>query len=376
MVRILHLADLHLGWEPRFLGERASEWQRERDGVFSAVVDYAISPGSGIGLVLIVGDLFDSHKPSPLLVDEVLRQMKRLVDRGIGVVTVPGNHDEISYPDSVYRKAGVWPGVLVRNPNPERVAILDIGGEKCHIYSLAYTGGLTKTDPSSQEFPRFEEPGWHIAAFHGSLDWDAGDRSLPLSRQALERAGYDYVALGHIHKPGDCPLGRGMAVYPGSLAAKGWSDPGSGQITVASLGAGGVKLERVALKHPGLRPCRTLTADVGQYATEEGLVKSLKAQLQGGDIAYISLTGIASFPIDSEVIKSALADACYYLEVWDQTESYSPQMLDVWAKELTLRGYFVRRMKERLAAAKDERERRIAARALVCGLRALGGDGR
>lgn len=376
MVRILHLADLHLGWEPRFLGPRAGEWQRERDGILSAVVDYAVAPDSGIGLVLIVGDLFDSHKPSPPLVDEVVRQIRRLVDQGIQVVTVPGNHDEISYPDSVYRKADAWPGVLVRNPNPERVATLDVGGEKCHIYSLAYTGGLTKTDLFGQEFPRSDEPGWHIAAFHGSLDWDAGDRSLPLSRQALERAGYDYVALGHIHKPGDCSLGKGMAVYPGSLAAKGWSDPGSGQITVATLGAGGVKVEKVALKHPGLRACRTLTEDVGQYATAEELVKSLKAQLQKDDIAYISLTGIANFPIDPEAIKGALADACYHVEVGDQTESYSPQMLDIWAKEPTLRGYFVRRMKERLAAAKDERERRVAARALVCGLRALGGDGR
>lgn len=377
MVKILHVADLHLGWEPRFLGPRAVEWQRERDGVFSAVVDYALMPGSGIGLVLIVGDLFDSHTPAQPLVDEVLRQIKRLVERGIQVVTVPGNHDEITYPDSVYRReVGAWPGILVQNPNPEHVATLDVGGEKCQIYSLAYTGGLTKTDPPIQEFPRSDKPGWHIAAFHGSLNWNTGDRSLPLSGPALGRAGYDYVALGHIHKPGTYPLGKGLAVYPGSLAAKGWSDPGSGQVTVATLSGGKVELEKVPLNHPACRSCRTLEVDVGQYLSAGDLIAALKAGLRKDEIACISLTGTAGFPVDPEEVKGALTAACYHLEVVDQTDSYSPHMLAAWAKESTLRGYFVRRMEERLAAAMDERERRLVARALLCGLKALRGEGR
>ena len=140
MLKFLHLADLHLGWEPRFLGERAAGWQQERDSILAAVVDYALAPGSGIGLVLIVGDLFDCHNPSQALVNEVMLQLKRLVDQGLQVVTVPGNHDEISYPDSVYRQqANTWPGILVRNPHPAHVATFNVNGETCHLYSLAYT---------------------------------------------------------------------------------------------------------------------------------------------------------------------------------------------------------------------------------------------
>lgn len=375
MVKILHVADLHLGWEPRFLGPRAAEWQRQRDAVFSAVVDYALMPGSGIGLVLIVGDLFDCHTPAQPLVNEVLQQIKRLVECGIQVVTVPGNHDEITYADSIYRReANAWPGILVQNPNPEHVVTLDVSGEKCHIYSLAYTGGLTKTDPPIQEFPRIDKPGWHIAAFHGSLNWNAGDRSLPLSGAALELAGYDYVALGHIHKPSIHSLGKGLAVYPGSLAAKGWSDPGSGQITVATLNDGKVELEKISLDHPGCRVCRTLEVDVGQYSSGSDLIAALKAGLRKDEIVCVSLTGIANFPVDPEEVKGALTEACYHLEVVDQTESYSPDMLAAWAKETTLRGYFVQRMEKRLAAAKDERERRLVARALLCGLKALRGE--
>ncbi len=54
-------------------------------------------------MVIIAGDLFETHKPEPALVEEVVAQLERLERAGVAVVTVPGNHDEITYADSVYR---------------------------------------------------------------------------------------------------------------------------------------------------------------------------------------------------------------------------------------------------------------------------------
>ncbi|HHV57449.1 MAG TPA: DNA repair exonuclease [Firmicutes bacterium] len=375
MVRILHVADLHLGWEPRFLGPKAEEWQRRRDDLLTAVVDYAVAPEHGIDLVLIVGDLFDTHKPGPALVNQVEAQLRRLVEHRRQVVTVPGNHDEISYPDSVYRQAaGVWPGILVQNPQPDLVATLNIRDETCYLYSLAYTGGLTRTDPPIADFPCNGQPGWHIAAFHGSLNWNAGDRSLPLVEAALGRAGYNYVALGHIHKRTERVLGRGVAVYPGGLAAKGWSDPGTGRLTVATLSGSGVRTETVVLDHPGCCTCRTLEVDAGMYGSAAELTDGLKARLGQKDIACVHLTGSPSYPVEPQRLQELLAPCCYYLEVRDETAAAAPGALEAWAREATLRGYFVRRMKARLAAVHDERERRLVSRALTWGLKALGGE--
>lgn len=374
MVRILHVADLHLGWEPRFLGPKAAEWQRRRDDLLPAVVDYAVAPDHGIDLVLIVGDLFDTHRPSPVLVNQVQAQLRRLVEHGRQVVTVPGNHDEISYPDSVYRQAaGVWPGLLVQNPQPDLVAALTIRDETCYLYSLAYTGGLTRTDPPIADFPRNGQPGWHIAAFHGSLNWNAGDRSLPLAEAALGQAGYNYVALGHIHKPLQRPLGRGLAVYPGSLAAKGWHDPGSGKLTVVTLADTGVQVESVPLSHPGCCPCRVLTVDTGPYRSSAELAAAIRSQLPAGTIASVHLTGSPPFSLTVEEIEAVLAPSTYYLEVHDETIMQAEAALAAWAREATLRGAFVRRLHARLAAARDERERRLVSRALTWGLKALGG---
>ena len=120
MLRILHLADLHLGWEPAYLpGEKSNIRRRERDQLLEKTVDYALSPQNNIQAVLIVGDLFEHYRPEGTLVMQVMEQIARLTKAGLLVVTVPGNHDEITYRESVYRQYGDnWPGYLVRNPMP------------------------------------------------------------------------------------------------------------------------------------------------------------------------------------------------------------------------------------------------------------------
>ncbi|HHT01349.1 MAG TPA: DNA repair exonuclease, partial [Firmicutes bacterium] len=227
MIRCLHLADLHLGWEPSFLGPRAAHRQRERDDLLRRIVDYALA--NGVDLVIIAGDLFETHRPPADLADAVRRDLRRLDQAGVAVVTVPGNHDEITYHDSVYRQ-GDWPGVLVQNPTVDKVATLSIKGQDCHFYSLAYTGGLTPSDPLT-EFPRSDEQGFHIAVFHGTLDWNPGERSLPLQSAALAAANYHYTALGHIHRHSVHRSGPGgPLVYAGAVEGKGFHDLGTGQL--------------------------------------------------------------------------------------------------------------------------------------------------
>jgi len=123
------------------------------------------------------------------LAEHVLSQLRRAENAGILVVTVPGNHDEITYHDSVYRQYGDsrrWPGILVRNPMPERC----IKG-KSKAFQFASTLWLIQAALlrlAAYKLPREERPGLHIGVFHGSLDWDmVGDRSLPLDSKGLRQ---------------------------------------------------------------------------------------------------------------------------------------------------------------------------------------------
>jgi DNA repair exonuclease SbcCD nuclease subunit len=366
-MRVLHLADLHLGWYPRWLGDRAKGRQRERDSVLERAVDYAVASPHGIGLVIIAGDLFETHQPEAGLVGMVLRQLRRLEASGVQLVTVPGNHDEITYPHSVYRVYGrEWPGVLVENPHPEAVARLDVGGETCHLYSLAYTGGITRAATPLSTFPRRAGPGWHLGVFHGSLDWNAGDRSLPLASSGLAQAQYDYVALGHLHGHRVVQLGPGTAVYPGCVEGKGFSDPGVGTFTVVDLRPGRVSVTPVPAK---ARPI--ITRHVEMVGGVEELEESIRELSDPEGMVRVVLTGAGAREPDLDGMANRLGSLFYHLELVDQTSALSEEMLGMYAREMTIRGMFVRRLQERLAAVTGDEEAKLVWRALRRGLASL-----
>ena len=368
LIRVLHLADLHLGYEPPWSGI-AKARRKERDGRLAKAVAWALQ--NDIDLVLIAGDLFETHRPPAELVDTVIRELNRLVAAGIGLVTVPGNHDEISYHDSVYRRERQrWPGILVENPNFEKAATIHCRGMPVHIYSLAYTSGLTRTHPPLSAFPRSDEAGFHIALLHGSLDWDRGDRSLPIDGKSLEQSGYDYVALGHIHQH----MVRGKRppiVYAGMIDGKHFDDPGVGGYTVVTLDAAGAS---VALEPAGdVRPLLTLSVDAGLYDTYEELVQAVRADLPREAAVRLVVTGTPGFSLSPERLARALEPLAYYVEAVDETLGLADELIQQLALEPTVRGAFVRRMGARLVAASPDEEKLIR-RALLRGLQALAGE--
>ncbi|MGE5593456.1 MAG: metallophosphoesterase family protein [Betaproteobacteria bacterium] len=379
MLRCLHLADLHLGWSPSELPEeKARIRQHERDLLLKRAVDFALAPENRIDMVIIAGDLFESHRPDPAVAEEAIRQLERLARAGVFLVTVPGNHDEITYHDSVYRqRSDSWPGVLVHDPMPEKVASRNVNGTPVFVYSLAYTGGLTRIGELT-DLPRAAEPGIHIGAFHGSLNWEAGDRSLPIASQALAAAGYHYVALGHIHKHSESKVGSGVAVYPGMVEAKGFDDPGTGELTVVELNDTGAG-PAAAVKTFPLPVRRHVFAgiDVSTVPSRDALVDACRAAAGGDTNAFVKITlqGVPPFPIDADSLASSLQAEFFHAEVVDETTFLNEDLARQLASEPTVQGYFVRRLMAKLERATSDRDRRVLELAMRKGLAAFQGRG-
>jgi len=373
LIRFLHLSDLHLGWRPSFMEpDLARQIQQERDEVLARAVEYALSPDRGVDLVLIAGDLFETHRPGPELVEYAINQLRRCTAAGKLVVTVPGNHDEFTYRDSVYREAkDRWPGFLVTNPMPELVLEEKIKGCSLYVYSLAYVGGLTRAEPALKDFPKEDREGFHLGIFHGSYDWEGGERSLPLDPEGLSRAGYDYVALGHFHRFRVMETGRGMAVYPGLAAGKGFHDPGTGELVLGEWEPGaGVKLTKLPVPAPRFT-VREL--DAGQAEDASALAELIAAAGDPGALMRIELQGMVAFPVDCRYLEERTRHHFRHLELVDNTYFLSTAQLEQWSQENTITGFFLRRMKERLQQATSEEEKRLLHRALARGILALQG---
>jgi exonuclease SbcD len=374
-LRLLHLADLHLGWEPRYLSdEKRKIRRRERDRLLEKAVDFALSPQGNIQAVLIVGDLFEEYCPEEPLVKEVMEQLHRLTKAGLLVVTVPGNHDEITYRESVYRRHGEqWPGELVRNPGPALCVSKQINGVALHLYSLAYTGGLTRL-LSQDALPRADAPGLHLGAFHGSLDWEGQpERSLPLSSAQLAAAGYDYIALGHYHRYSEKKVGSAKAVYPGAVEFKSFSDPGSGHFTVAEFRGENVEIEKVYPAHLRLHQFREL--EISSFAGLQEIGESCRKFADPEAMLHLTLSGTPRFSFYEDQLAEALEKDFFHIEFRNAVHYFAEGFLESVAREPTIRGLFVRRLQESQKTAASAREEKVLELALLKGLAALEGSG-
>jgi DNA repair protein SbcD/Mre11 len=377
MPRLLHLADLHLGWTPRELPtEAAAAVRGRRDALLGAAVDVALA--ERVDLVVIAGDLFETYRPEAGVVGDALRQLRRLVDAGIALLTVPGNHDELTYPRSVYRsEAAAWPGVLVTRPDPGPAARFHLGGFDVHVTALAYVGGVTPAGAPLRDFPRAPDSGLHLAVFHGTLVGAAarpggpfaGGRSLPLDTHALAAAGFDYVALGHLHVPQEVPLGGGrVAVYPGCVGGKGPGDVGADHWTLVEFGRDAPRVRRLPAS---VAPVWTREFDLGTVDDATELEVRLRAWGTPDTWGRVRLAGAIGFDLDAAALRERAADAYGHLEVEDATTSMATALLDEWAAQPTVRGAYVRLLRARLAEAPDARDGALLTRALRHGLRAL-----
>lgn len=196
-ITFLHIADVHLGMAaeeglyPRC--DRRSEI-KER---FWKILD--ICQQEKIDFLLICGDLFH-HDPSQRLLEEVdLRFASLLYTQ---VMMIMGNHDCLSKHH-----------LLTNYQWSKNVYVFKAKeGEVIQLKGI-YFYGMSYAQPQyTQDIYEVIKPqsflGTHILLAHG------GDQlHAPFSIAKMERKGFDYVALGHIHEP---YLGRKVA-YSGSL---------------------------------------------------------------------------------------------------------------------------------------------------------------
>jgi DNA repair exonuclease SbcCD nuclease subunit len=143
---------------------------------------------------VIAGDVYDGDWPDNNTGLFFARQMSRLTRENIRVYILSGNHDaaneitrSLRLPEGVHRFS---------HDVPETVHLPDLP------VSLHGQGFATRSEQRNlaKEYPAAEAGRYNIGVLHTSLDGREGhDTYAPCSRADLERLGYDYWALGHIH---------------------------------------------------------------------------------------------------------------------------------------------------------------------------------
>jgi len=369
-IRLLHLADLHLGPSFPSLGERAEERARDFLSAFLRAVDYAAGGEKPVDGVLIAGDLFDTHDPDDALVAHVEAAFEKLERAGLPVVIAPGTHDAPSYRRSVYRRLRLPDNVhLFLSPTLEPGPRITARGESAQTYGIAYDAAVCERPLG--EFRPSGLADYHVGVLHAALEesptWKRRSNDLPLNRTEIAASGLHYLALGHYHNYAEVREGGAVAVYPGTLEGKKFGEDGPRYLVTASLARDAISIDRTPWNARTLTQS-TLDFHAGEFGDEEALTRRILAFAGERDLVRLRLEGPSSFVFDAERLEDRLGSRFFHLELDDRTFVLNARLLDRYREEATVRGVFVRTMIERIERASDDADRDTASLALRIGL--------
>lgn len=371
MPKIIHTADIHLDAPFSLLDvQKAQVRKNELRGTFASLILYAKTEKAD--LVIISGDLFDSGFVTKETTALLISKFASFPD--CKFVIAPGNHDFISS-RSPYKKEVFPPNVYIfEDEHLGRFSFDDIGVD---VYGFAYTSEKYTENPLIAPIS-LDRRKINILAAH--CDLVGRSDCCPLTPADLARSGFDYAALGHIHKGGEVKLAGGTYyAYSGCPEGRSFDECGVKGVIVCDMSK---EAGRLSAGFASRRICRRyyerLTIDITGVSTHSELCERVRAAVlekgYGADVLLrVSLTGRISPEVSLSPDKlSAQAVGVYYLEVKDE----SVPLLDYeeLKNDISIRGAFFRELLPRLES-EDEEERRIAAEALRYGLAALdGGD--
>lgn len=204
-MRFFHVADVHLGAVP----DKGCPWSEDRGreiwDSFRRVIQQA--GREHVGLFLIAGDLF--HR-QPLVKD--LKEVNYLFSTipDTKVVIIAGNHDYIK-PNSAYKKIKWAKNVYWLGS--DRMSHVDFPDLGTRVYGFSYHSqeireSLYDGIKADKDMPI------NILPAHGG-----DEKHVPFTRNTFANTNFDYVALGHIHKPQI--LQENRIAYAGALEPVG-----------------------------------------------------------------------------------------------------------------------------------------------------------
>lgn len=266
----LHMADCHLGSPLGGLAARDGALARLFDRAvwhaFEAAIDLAVD--EKVAFVAIAGDVFDKDWKDYGTGQAFTRTIARLTRAGIRCVMIRGNHDAESV---VTRSLPLPEGVCwLSHERPETIDWPDIG---VAVHGMSFATAAV-TDPIVRDYPPPLPGRFNVGLLHTALDGRPDvARYAPATPADLERLGYDYWALGHVHAREVVRDAAPAIVFPGNIQGRSIRETGEKSVTLVTADGG-----RVSLRHVPVDRARfaLVEVDVTGATDRDGLFARLR----------------------------------------------------------------------------------------------------
>ena len=320
-MKFVHIADVHLDAPFKTISDRADigvERRLEQRNALKKVIDYIKE--NDIEYFFISGDLYDQE----YVRESSIRFLNNLFNEipNTKIYITPGNHDP--FIKNSFYSTFLWSSnVKIFKNSVEKVENKDV-----NIYGFGFNN--FEMNDNQIESIKIDEPEKiNILITHGDL----GDSKYnPMKLNAIKEKGFDYVALGHIHKRDD----SSNIVYPGSLISLGFDELGEHGMIVGEFVQ--KKLNKKFVKVDD-REFIELELDVSDTFSPEELIEKINNIKNENKLYKIILIGYRNFPIniDIKLINKNI------IKVKDNTKI----KIDFKENNNTLKGLFIKKLNER-----------------------------
>ena len=309
-MEFIHIADVHLGMAP----DAGFPWSEVREKEIWDTFEKVIMEirRRKTDLLLIAGDLFH-RQPLARELKEVGYLFEQIPDTR--VVLIAGNHDYLKR-DSNYLKYK-WPSNVTGlfGASCQVCYLEDIN---TYVYGMSYTGREITEPVYNQNFPggsrnleREHEGANHILLAHGG-----DEKHIPIQFRQLGETDFNYIALGHIHKP-QILIENKMA-YSGSLEPLDKNHTGAHGFIRGTIHNGVTKIqfEPFASRNYVKLPVQ-VTPDTTVLSLRRQITQTL-TQTGKNNIYQILLEGQRE--ADTDFLSGHIEDLGNIVEICDRTE--------------------------------------------------------
>ena len=373
---MVHIADLHLDHPFRWLDDPELRTKRRNEQKVAFRKALKEAQKEGACAVLVAGDLLEGEKFSVGTVNFLMETFESV--HPLEVLIAAGNHDPMT-PDSPYSTFS-WPS-NVRFMPPGEVGCFEVC-DGLLVCGRSHARGLERANPLA----RFKPPecdAVKILLLHASYaEWGReeffyGKVSFPLPKTSLERACFDYVALGHHHSHRKLELQGGVGCYPGSPVALTPSETGQRFFVVVEVERGRADPRFISTGATELREVEVdCTGATSSMEVQKRAKKALR-DVPRESFLVVSFSGEIPPRGDLELDDVAVAlkeNGFKLVKVRDKTV-LAQEIEDIKSEE-SVRGEFVRMVIEEIEHAREEgneKRKAVLEKALKLGLQAFYG---
>ncbi|HLR35586.1 MAG TPA: DNA repair exonuclease [Tissierellales bacterium] len=341
MIKFIHTGDLHLGSQFKsasFHGTVGKNRRMELWETFKRIINRGKE--NSVDFLFITGDIFEEDVFN-------LGDIRRLRDSFLTlndtkIIISTGNHDTlkksslyelIEWPENVY---------IFGNKNIEKFEFQELN-------TVIWGFSWEKNEYKSSDFLEFQDldPNkTNILLIHGDLT-NSESNYLPLDKNKLVSIGFNYIALGHIHKP---KLISEKIAYCGSPEPLDFGETGVHGIIEGIVDKSKVNLELINFSK---RQFQIKEINIDSLMNYDEVIESIincdKKENKEKDLYRIILTGLIDrdIKLDIKELKSYLASEFYYVEVIDNTVlDYDLERLKEDNRDNVI-GIFIEKMEEK-----------------------------